>query len=99
MGNLTKDIEFLLSKSVLDYSLLLSFRVMKANSSKPTNSHLMINEGIVMEWAVIDYFQEYTQKKKAENKFKTLFRKEVSSVEPPYYAERLINFVNKYFLF
>lgn len=37
---------------------------MKAKSSKPTNSHLMINEEIVMEWAVIDYFQEYTRKEK-----------------------------------
>ena len=52
-----------------------------------------------MEWALIDYFQEYTQKKKAENRFKTLFYKEVSSVEPPYYADRLINFIHKYFLF
>jgi hypothetical protein len=59
----------------------------------------MIKNEVVMEWALIDYFQEYTQKKKAENRFKTLFYKEVSSVEPPYYADRLINFIHKYFLF
>lgn len=50
-----------------------------------------------MEWIIIDYLQEYNQKKKAENKFKTLFRKEVSSVEPEIYATRFINFMKKVF--
>ena len=38
-------------------------------------NHFKIGDGFVMEWFIIDYFQEYNGKKKAENKFKSLFRK------------------------
>lgn len=50
-----------------------------------------------MEWIIIDYLQEYNAKKKAENKFKLMFKKQVSSVEPQLYSQRFVKFIEKYF--
>lgn len=51
-----------------------------------------------MELAIIDYFQNFTKKKMVEKSFKSLFRKEISSVEPDRYADRMCEFVHRYFL-
>lgn len=47
---------------------------------------------------IIDYFQVFNEKKKLEGKFKSLFRKTISSVEPKVYSERLVKFLTKYLL-
>lgn len=36
---------------------------------------MKLKNGIILKWAIIDYFQEYNDKKKMENKFKSLFKK------------------------
>lgn len=51
-----------------------------------------------MKWMIIDYFQVYNEKKRLEGKFKSLFRKTVSSVEPEIYSQRLVDFLKKYLL-
>ena len=58
---------------------------------------LVTANGILIKWAIIDYFQEYNKKKKAETMFKGLFYKDVSSVDPETYFNRFVEFMKKYF--
>ena len=51
-----------------------------------------------MKWAIIDFFQVYNSKKRMENKFKMMFRKDVSSVEPDVYSKRFLEFLREHLI-
>jgi len=48
-----------------------------------------------MTYYIIDFLQTYNERKKLENKVKSLFFKSISSVDPETYANRLLAFLEK----
>lgn len=85
------------SISVIDYSLLLIFKA-KPNNEEASPSLIQLNEKYEMGVNIIDFFQVFNERKKLENKFKSFFFKEISSVDPLSYANRMLEFMKKVLL-
>jgi len=83
---------------VIDYSLVLIFQDSSNIPENSLNSDLNwipINERFKMTYYIIDFLQTYNERKKLENKVKSLFFKSISSVDPETYANRLLAFLEK----
>ena len=92
-------VNFLQEKQLIDYSLLICFRKNAQKEGHVQKNYIFdVGKGISMEWQIIDYFQEFNNKKRMQMKMKTLFKKEVSSAEPEVYSKRFIGFLKKYVL-
>ena len=81
---------FFRKNRIIDYSLVLVFSENKESLASNGLKWHPINEKYQLAYYIIDYLQIYNERKKLENKFKSLFFKSISSVDPDSYADRLL---------
>ena len=87
-----KDVEYLSSVEVMDYSILLGICENYHEASNRYTIFSVRNE--VHNIGFIDFIQEYDIKKKVERKIKkTVSNQEISSLEPAEYARSFIYFI------
>lgn len=60
---------------------------------KNLHNRVKVAPDMVLHWCLIDFLQLYNERKKLENKFKSLFFKDISSIDPEGYARRIILFL------
>lgn len=109
---LERDLEFLASHNLMDYSLLVgvvrssmpkwarsTVRLFSALALAPCSS-FRSTKGEVLRCGVIDFTQRYTLKKRLETMMKSLLydRSKISCVNPVLYAARFLEFMTMHLL-
>lgn len=74
LDSLEKDLLFLRANKIIDYSLALVFGK-KGQEGGGNLRWVELNEEDVASFYIIDYLQVYNERKKLENKVKSLFYK------------------------
>lgn len=95
---LQKDFWTLCYSGVMDYSIILCF-CKDYNLQEMNRVSFKENTGDVVTLAVIDIFQAYDLSKFGETTVKSIFNKkqDVSSVNPEFYFQRLVGFLDMIF--
>lgn len=95
---LSDDVAMLSSFNIMDYSLLVTeVSAKEARSCNPLYIYKQVTDSAFYTIALIDYFQEYNFKKKAERFWKTKVQRvnpdDLSATNSKRYAERFMKFV------
>ena len=69
---------------------MLVFRESKGGGGPSELKWHKIGQSWELAFYIIDYLQVFNERKKLESKFKSLFFKAVSSVDPNSYADRML---------
>jgi len=91
---IAKDVGYLKSAGVMDYSILLG---VYDNYNEGSSRYTIFSEvNQVYNIGIIDFMQYYCIKKRAERKMKKIVsNEEISSIEPDEYAKRFLDFVRR----
>ncbi|CAD8176701.1 unnamed protein product [Paramecium octaurelia] len=90
---LKEDIEFLLKNNIMDYSLLIAV----CNSKIQDENRIYCNSMKCYCFGLIDYTQQFTLTKKLESFYKFYLKRKgqhISCVDPQFYSQRFISFIN-----
>lgn len=82
--------------NVMDYSLLLTMIDLVDDSASKLERHMWLGEHEIYAAGIIDFFQQFTTKKRLENMGRRFTAKhnEISAVHPKRYQERFMNFIH-----
>jgi hypothetical protein len=91
-NEIRKDVEYLNSVGVMDYSILLGIYDSYDRAFSRYTTFSKVNQ--VYNIGIIDFMQDYDIKKKAEREMKKIVSdEEISSIQPDDYAKRFLDFV------
>jgi 1-phosphatidylinositol-4-phosphate 5-kinase len=97
------DSEFLRSKNLMDYSLLLVIE--QTNIWKPdSRNRFTSSDNQVYHFGIIDFLQDWNLQKKIERQYKLAFKlkkgnsSDLSAVAPEVYQKRFSDFLSKHVL-
>mmetsp|Transcript_32600 Transcript_32600/g.56594 ORF Transcript_32600/g.56594 Transcript_32600/m.56594 type:complete len:483 (-) Transcript_32600:1504-2952(-) len=96
MQTLERDVEYLRSQKVMDYSMLVGITD-DPNLLKPYSKYFIkASRGLYCCFGIIDFLQSYNYRKRLET-FGLVIRKrnQPSSVKPSLYSRRFLDFLNK----
>ena len=100
--SIEKDVNLLEQYEIMDYSMLLFIEESKGVKEKFIKSNSLMHFGIFFGYiGIIDYLQNYSARKKIENKINGLKRQKsgnYSCIPTPLYKERFLNMVRSIFL-
>ncbi len=89
---IAKDVEYLNSVGVMDYSILVGIYENYYEASSRYTIFSKVNQ--VCNIGIIDFMQDYDIRKKAESEIKRMVSgMEISSIEPDEYAKRFLEFL------
>ena len=94
LKSIAEDANMLKELGIMDYSLLLAIY---RNAEVPLNRYtLRDTNGVYSSIGIIDIFQSYTISKLSEKTLKSILHgaKEFSSIDPPAYALRFLDFLS-----
>jgi hypothetical protein len=91
---IAKDVEYLKSVGVMDYSILVGVYENYNEASSRYTIFSKVNQ--VCNIGIIDFMQDYDIKKRAEGEIKRMVSgMEISSIEPDEYAKRFLVFIKR----
>ncbi|KAL0484303.1 MSS4, partial [Acrasis kona] len=94
MAQIEKDVEFLQTNRIIDYSLLLGIHQSEGHVNRENDGGVYSEDGRqVYYMGIIDTLVVYGNRKALEHHFKGLISNEHSVVPPSDYASRFLNFV------
>ena len=81
--------------NIMDYSILLTIIDLTDEAATNLQRHMWLGEREIYAVGIIDFFQQFTNKKRIENMGRSITSNSsmISCVHPKKYQERFMNFI------